>query len=431
MMSVFTRQEKMSTLILGVGSVTSSLLQLALITFLARGLGSENYGIFLQAQAVALTITSLLSLGLEAVVLRELVEKNESQENVLSTALIIRQITSLVAFFFIWLVTSLLYPDQPSIKFVALLLSVGGFFQAIEIYAWWFRSKVDSKPIVISKLLGQLSGLALLVFVILLEGNILWFSLSFVLEMCVTGVALIIFFKQKNSVYHNLFSGSVNVAKSFVKSGMVLAAISFFTSLYLRIDRLIIGNWLSNEAVGVYGTATQLADATIFIPLALISSVFPGLLKYKNTQLEKYEGNAQKVIMIITYLGIAISVGATLLGPFAISLVFGSRYAESAGVLQIYIWSMIFVYQRMFIDILLVAERLIVWSLIQAMVATVLNILLNILLIPTFGLPGAAVSSLISYGTAFYLLNLCNPRTRKFFRWQTNAFLLRKSGSSL
>ena len=121
-------------------------------------------------------------------------------------------------------------------------------------------------------------------------------------------------------------------------------------------------------------------------------------------------------------LGVAVAIPVSFLSDWIITLLFGSDYVKAGTVLIVHIWSGIFVSLGVTSGLWLVNENLQKLALFRTLAGAVVNIVLNLYLIPSLGVVGAAVGTLLSQFIAAYMFDLFNTKTRVIFWMKTRAF---------
>jgi O-antigen/teichoic acid export membrane protein len=170
--------------------------------------------------------------------------------------------------------------------------------------------------------------------------------------------------------------------------------------VYLRIDQIMLGQLANNHEVGVYAAAVKVAEIWFFIPTAIVSSVFPNIIKAKESSEEEFYGRLQKLYNLLVFVGYAIAIPTTFLAGFVINLLYGKAYAAAGPMLIFLIWSDVFANLAVARNGFLLAMN---WSWVlfsMTLAGAVVNITLNFLLIPHYGGLGAAIASLVSYWIA-------------------------------
>ena len=185
--------------------------------------------------------------------------------------------------------------------------------------------------------------------------------------------------------------------------------------IYLRIDQIMIKEILGEYEVGIYSAAKRISEAFYFVPMLICASLFPAILNAKKQSEELYKKRLQALYTFMVWTAIAIALSITFLADWIVALLFGRAYIDAAQVLIIHVWASIFVFLIVASGKWLIIENLQKLSFWRAFSGSVLNILLNVILIPNYGVNGAAVATLISYSFAGLLFDYLNIQTRELF----------------
>jgi PST family polysaccharide transporter len=189
-------------------------------------------------------------------------------------------------------------------------------------------------------------------------------------------------------------------------------------------DAAVQANRVGVEASGVYAVAARMSEVWYFIPQLLAAAVFPSLLRTKLVSAELYRQRMRMCLAAFALVATAIAVFITIFaGPIVLTL-FGEQYGGAAAILQIHIWGGIFIFQRAVASKWMIAEDLFMFSFVSHGVGALLNIVLNLVLIPHWGAIGSAVATVISYAGASYLFTFCSRRTWPMARMMTETMLL-------
>jgi PST family polysaccharide transporter len=147
-------------------------------------------------------------------------------------------------------------------------------------------------------------------------------------------------------------------------------------------------------------------------------------MRTKLVSAELYRQRMRMCLAAFALVATAIAVFITIFaGPIVLTL-FGEQYGGAAAILQIHIWGGIFIFQRAVASKWMIAEDLFMFSFVSHGVGALLNIVLNLVLIPHWGAIGSAVATVISYAGASYLFTFCSRRTWPMARMMTETMLL-------
>jgi O-antigen/teichoic acid export membrane protein len=190
----------------------------------------------------------------------------------------------------------------------------------------------------------------------------------------------------------------------------------------MRIDQVMIGSMLDNEAVGIYSVAVKLSETWYFIPMMISTSVFPAILKARKKSQELYLKRIQTLFDAFTWFTIIIALGVSLLSPFIIDILYGDKFASAATVLSIHIWAGVFVFLGVASSKYLIAENITRITFYRTIAGAIINILLNLIFIPTYGIIGVAVATVISYAASAFISNAFYKNSRIIFIMQLKSF---------
>ena len=214
---------------------------------------------------------------------------------------------------------------------------------------------------------------------------------------------------------------SAERAKSLLTDSWPLIIGAIAIMMYMKIDQIMLGQMMGDDAVGIYSAAVRISEVWYFIPMAITASVFPAILEAKKINEEKYYGRLQKLFDLMVLISVSVAVLMTFLSTPIITLLYGDAYVASGPVLSIHIWASIFVFLGVAASRWFLAENKQTLSLQRSVLGAVLNILLNLILIPHHGLIGAAVATIISHCFAVFFLDFMQVETRTMFYMKMNS----------
>jgi O-antigen/teichoic acid export membrane protein len=215
-----------------------------------------------------------------------------------------------------------------------------------------------------------------------------------------------------------------DIAISLLKDSWPLILSGVVISVYMKIDQVMIKEMMNNEAVGQYSAALRLSEVWYFIPMVIANSLFPAIINAKNQSEKLYYDRLQKLYDFMTWMAIFIALPMTFLSDWLINLLFGEEYHQAGNVLMIHIWASVFVFLGVASSKWFISENLQKYSFYRTLTGAIINILLNYIMIPLYGILGAAMATLISQSIASYFFNITNKKLRYTFLLQTNAILL-------
>jgi len=194
----------------------------------------------------------------------------------------------------------------------------------------------------------------------------------------------------------------------------------------MKIDQVMLKRMLGADAVGVYSAATRLSEVWYFIPTTIVSSVFPSIVESRHANPETYYRRLCGLFSLMSLLALAIAVPMTVLSRPLVLLLFGTRFEAAGTILAVHIWAALFVFWGVAQEPWNIAEGLQRLTLYRTIAGAILNVGLNLLLIPNYGGMGAALATVTAYGVAAWLGNVLDRRTRVMFFLQAKSILFPK-----
>ena len=185
--------------------------------------------------------------------------------------------------------------------------------------------------------------------------------------------------------------------------------------IYVRTDQVMIGEMIGDRAVGNYSVAVRLSEIWYFIPGIICSSLFPLLVRAHTQNNERYQFKLQQLYDLLAGLSVGIAIVVSFTSYWIIDILFGPDFSEAASVLTIHIWAGVFVFWGLASNQQLVIEKLTNLSLYRTLTGMVVNVLLNFILIPRFGIKGAAIATLMAQASSTWLSCLFFKQTRPIF----------------
>ncbi|MBK5276446.1 MAG: flippase [Desulfuromonadales bacterium] len=379
--------------------------------WVARYLGPEQFGTLNYVTALVSMFGAFASLGLEGIVVREIVRTPALTTVILSSAFALRLSASILSIFLLMLSIVLMRPADYQSAWLVGIIGAGLLFQSFDVIDLWFRSQVQSKYSVFAKNAAFIISAALKVVLVLSKAPLAAFACVALTET-VLGAAGLIFFYVRIGSLRDLWHPVITTTRWLLKAGWPLLLTSLTAMVYMRIDQIMIGQMLGDKEVGIFSAAVRISEVWYFIPTAIVGSAFPAIMTLKMNDEVLYSIRLQMMYTVLTMLGLCAAIIVTFFSHDLIQLLYGAKFTPAADILSLHIWSGIFVFQIIASGSWLMAENLQLYSLYRAAIGCVVNVILNIFMIPQFGILGAAYSTLISYASVVVSL-LFFARTRQ------------------
>jgi polysaccharide transporter, PST family len=395
---------------------------LVVVVWVARYLGPAQFGTFNYAVAFTSLFGSVASLGLDQIVVRNIINDPGCKEETLGTAFNLKLLSGLLTTLIIFVLIRISQPTNPDAQILAVVLGSCAIFQAFDVIDFWFQSQVQSKFTVYAKNAAFAVGAIAKVIMIQVHAPLIAFGFATLLEFGLGAIGLIYAYKW-NGFTLKLWGFNLQRGLKLLASSWTLILTGLTISIYMRIDQIMLGQMLGNQAVGIYSAATRISEVWYFIPSAITSSVFPAILEAKKTDHTLYDQRLGKLFNVMFLLSLTISVVMTFLAKPSIALLFGAKYDESTPILLVHIWASVFVFLGVAQSCWFMAEDFLMIGLQRTMMGAVINVGLNIWLIPIYGGLGAAIATVIAQAFSVFVLNIFDRRTRKLVVLQVRAIL--------
>jgi len=388
--------------------------------YVARYLGPGRFGILSYAMSFVALFSALSTLGLNGILVRELVNFPEKREELLGTAFILKLIGAGIVLILLSLVLYFTGSDQQN-NLIIFIIAAGLIFQSFNVIRFYFEANVLAKFIAVSQITSLVVvSVAKLVF-IWLGLPLIYFALAVLIESLILAIGLsVVYFKQKLNIFNWQFS--FKAATGLLKDAWPLILSAIAISLYMRIDQVMIKHMLNDEAVGQYAAAVRLSEAWYFIPMIITASLFPAVINAKKRSKDLYYARLQKLYDLMVWIAMPIILVIMFSANHIVEFLYGVQFSKAGSVLAIHIWAGVFVFLGVASGKWYLAENLQLFSFLNSIIGAVVNIVLNVILIERYGIIGAAWATIISYGCSAYFLNFAYAKTRNNFYRLTQTF---------
>ena len=390
--------------------------------WVARYLGPERFGLFSFAQSFVGLFTVIATLGLDGIVVRELVKDESPKNRLLGTAFYLQLMGAFFVLLLLGIAISFTSNDTYTNALIFIIASAT-IFQSFNVVDMYFQSKVMSKYIVYSNIISLLISTSIKVILILTEAPLIAFAFVILFDSFVLAVGYIYFFLKKSTFKIWELSFDKSTAIGLLKDSWPLILSGIVISIYMKIDQVMIKEMLGSEAVGQYAAAVRLSEAWYFIPMVIASSLFPAIVNAKKISEKLYYERLQKLYDLMVWMAIAIALPMTFLSDYVVNLLYGNQYNEAGSVLMIHIWAGVFVFLGVAFSKYLTIENLTKKMFYRTFIGSILNITLNYFLIKIYGITGAAIATLLSQFIVNYAYDIFDKKLHKQLIMKTICFM--------
>lgn len=387
---------------------------------IARTLGKESLGILDSSFAFVNLFAGIAGLGLPRIITREICTNNTDLTGKIGTNLAITFCSCLACF----LLINCLYWNSPITEKLA--VAAASFLLLLQPFAYLASSILESQGrldiVGKSLFLGLLISTISKLLIVYLKLPIYYVSLTYFIDILVTTTTAWITIKSLNYSIKIRFHYNHAIAIKLLRESLPLLLSALAAFMYSSMDILML-RWMSGlEETGLYGAAIRISQIPLFLPGILTGVYTAKLMASRNTTGNFANADLTMLARILVGFGFLILVSGWLLGPFAVKILYGESFSEAGSLLQIHVIGVFFMFIGSMRNHLLVLEGRGKLILLSDVCGAIMNLALNLWLIPKHGAMGASVATAISYFTAFFLINVIHPDLRKYNRLLYTAF---------
>ncbi|PWM75811.1 MAG: hypothetical protein DBX59_00770 [Bacillota bacterium] len=375
------------------GKIVQSLLSFVIGLLTARYLGPADYGLVNYAASIVAFVLPIMYLGINNILVQELVTAPEKEGTIIGTASCLSFISSFLCIGGILAFVSVINAGEKDAIVVCALYSVLLIFQSFDMIQYWFQSKLLSKYTSVTALSAYVVVAAYKTFLLVTGKSVYWFAISNALDYFIIALISFIIYKKLGG---QKFRFSAAMAKKLLYKGKYYIISGLMVTIFAETDKIMIKLMIDNTSVGYYGAAVTIAGISAFVFSAIIDSFRPVILGQKGNDEQAYRKNMKRLYCIVIYLALLQSVVIALLARYIVLILYGAEYAPAVGALRIIVWYTTFSYLGAVRNVWILAEGKHRYLWIINLSGALCNIALNLLLIPLWGISGAAAASLIT-----------------------------------
>ena len=375
---------------------------LILIYLLTKYFSKEIFGIYSYFESISILILGLSTLSLNQILIREFTIKKFKSTELISTGFTL----NILAFFLIVVISSFfLKLDKPIELFTYFSFISTTSLSVFSSLHSYFEKVNKVKNYLLPQLSVFIIFLIIKIFSLMIFENLYLFLSLIICESLSQILVNILIFKRCNFNYFKHFNK--NLAYKLLKSCLPLALTSIAVLLISRFDQIFIKKILGYEYSAEYSAIFRLFEYSFILPTIYLKSRFPILSKDFQTNSLKFKESIMKTFKILLTYSIVTMLFLNLFGETILKLIFNFQFSN---VIIIKILSPIILFYVILIitnNIIILYNKEILYF-IRSIIGLILNIILNILLIKSFGILGAAISTLITYFSISILFNFFN-----------------------
>jgi Membrane protein involved in the export of O-antigen and teichoic acid len=383
-----------NTSFLLISQIISYIFTFFITIYAARYFGAGTFGIW----SIALSITGIFGifadLGMSTLMVREVSRDLSLSDKFISNIILIKVILSILTLGLIIITVNIIgYPEiVKNVVYIVTVSVIMGSFSGI--LGAIFQANEKMEYISLSTILSSivmLLGTAIMIFYNL---NIIFFAFFNIISTGLVSAYILIKYVQKFSLPK--LKIDFDFWKPLIKESWPFGITALSGMLYNYIDSIMLSILQGSEVVGWYSAAYRLMLILLFVPNAVNTAIFPVMSQFYASSKDSLKLMNEKYFKYMIILGVPLGVGVTILADKIILFIFGSGYTQSIVALQILIWTIVITFASApFMQLLQSINKQLVITKISV-ISAVINVGLNLFLIPKFSYIGASLATFIA-----------------------------------
>lgn len=374
----------------------------------AKILGPNQYGLLSYVLAYTSIFGGIAKLGLDTIVVREIVQHQEKSEVYLGTAFWLKIIGGFIATVLIAII-SILNPDDSTTNLYIFIITIGIFFQSFEVIDFYFQSKTLAKIVSSCRIIQLFLASTIRAFLILYEADLIYFVLAIVFDSLVlAGTYYVVFRYLKLTSFYTVFDKGIAIQLLNDSLPLMLGGLAFIA--FSNADVIIIKEIIGSDAVGIYTAAYKLASMWYFLPGLILNSLLPALITAQNNHIV-YARQKQILTGSLVWFAIILATITSFFSDSIINYTFGEQYKQSSTLLSLLMWVNVIIYFNSCWNKFHIINKQSKYVFLFHVATAIFNISLNLYLIPKFDVIGAAYGTILSLSLSILLFSVVDKTT--------------------
>lgn len=367
--------------------------------FLARSLSVDIFGRYNLVTSVVTIFSFLPDIGIGLIVVREIAKKSQDIAILLGNTFILTCIMS-VATVVVVMSFGFIAGFSQEVMILLLISSATLLFSQIRSIPLFYFDGVERMGY--SAILKALNSLSFILFGTL--GLLLGFGLAGIITGFLIGsiisfvITWIVFLAKKIRIS---FKIDKKIARHLIYNGLPLGVAAFSSIIYTSIDGIMLERMLSEKALGIYASASKFGPTLIqLLNVPFMVAVYPALSRLSRKSSSRFQKAILKSLGVVLLWSVPASIGVAIFAGI-IPIIFGERYNPGVPILRVLIFFVPFASLSALLYKVLIVINKQNWYLLVSIVGVVLNITLNLILIPRMLIMGAAIAAVATQAILF------------------------------
>jgi O-antigen/teichoic acid export membrane protein len=364
--------------------------------WVARYLGPEQFGLLSFAQSFSGMFTVIAGLGLNGILVRELVKGENNNDDLIGTAFWLKLLGAFISLLILFVAINFTSNDSTT-NILIFIIASAAIFQSFNVVDFYFQSKVMSQYVVYANVISLFISSVFKIILILNEAVLVDFAWVVLFDSVILSIGFIFFYIKKRPSFTMMnIKFDKKIAVDLLRDSWPLIFAGIAISINMRIDQVMLKALLGIESVGHYAAAVRIIEVIAILPHMVCQSIFPSFVNnYKNNKL-LFISRLKKVYCYLFYGGVFVSICLYACSNLIIQYTFGDDYLLSAVLLQVYSLAIILASIAAVNSIYLKVTGMQKKIMNRQIINVFINVVLNYYLIQYYGVVGAVYATLIA-----------------------------------
>jgi len=389
------------------GRTVGVILGVGVAAALARGLGADDFGQFALATSLAAVGGNLTDFGVAQVAIREMARDPDGRPQIVGGLFLLRLALSIVVGAAFFVVAVELLPDRDAVLMAVLVLATLplGAFSALNAAA---QARLRSEIVTLVLLVQSAFWLAAVLALVAADAPLAAYGGAFFVSQVVQAVVLTLTTRRVTGIR---VRGALPVARRLLGQALPLGVAGLAVTAYYKLDSILVFEIAGARENAFYAAAYRFLDALQVVPMTAISVFVPVFMRFRAEDRRRAASVHRLGTVLLMAVAVPIAACGAVLAPTVADLVYGDEYVETGVLLRIMLPAFVGISLGYVATGILVAEHLVRPYLVIAVTAAILNVALNLALIPRYGATAAAwVTLATEFGVAVALLTVVRQR---------------------
>jgi len=404
------------------GKMVNLLSALLVGIFVARYLGPRQYGTMNYVVSFVSMFLIIATFGFENIEIREEARHNDQKNLILGTVFRLRLVLSAFTIALVALVAWLSGEDRSTFALI-MLYALSVILSPFDVIRNYFTSIVQNEYVIKVGMLRSLLSCSVKLVLLLTHASLPWFVGSLVFDAAVLAQGYCYVYNKKVGSMRQ-WHYSREWACFLLRQSFPLLLSGAAATIFAQIDQVMLGHMVNKASVGYFAVATKFVEILVIIPTIIIQTVTPVLVRVKQTSVGAYRRKCMQFLDVTVWGCLLAGILMALCAYPLVYLAFGTAYLPAVVPLSIMSFKIVGVTLNMVSGQILIIDGRQKWFVLRALSGCVVCVLLNLWVIPRYGVVGVAAITIITQFVAGYLIHLFIPPYRYMFYMQSRSLLL-------